>query len=112
AIDQVRAVSQEEERAKNTFALSDKFSTSVAPISANCCKSLGGCKTCVDTWYESTLPVRWPTCKSQDGTRRAVTGLHEAVHLKAIWTSLQHECPFDSMFREGRFRMLDEYGCK
>ncbi|KAH3834813.1 hypothetical protein DPMN_108146 [Dreissena polymorpha] len=50
------------------------------PTFATCCKSLVGCKNCMDTWYESLPPASYPKCMSQDGTQRVMTGLYEAVH--------------------------------
>ncbi|XP_052250467.1 uncharacterized protein LOC127857823 [Dreissena polymorpha] len=82
----VVAVNREEER-----AIKDAFTCVICkgpvshPIFATCCKSLVGCRTCVDTWYDRPPPASCPKCRSQDGTRHAVTGLNEAVHaLRAI----------------------------
>ena len=50
------------------------------PTFALFCTLLVRCKNCMDTWYESPPPASYPKCMSQDGTRRAMTGLYQAVH--------------------------------
>ena len=51
------------------------------PMFATCCNSLIGCQTCVATWFATRpAPAPCPKCRSQEGDRHAVRGIHEAVH--------------------------------
>jgi len=64
------------------FALYTYLMSTLVYSSANgaatCCNSLIGCQTYVPT--SRPVPAACPKCRSQEGTRHAVRGLHEVVH--------------------------------
>ena len=51
------------------------------PVASHCCKSLIGCKTCLDEWYSTS--ERCPKCRSDNGKtgRLDLKGLNTVFRL-------------------------------